>query len=94
MDAITIAIIVVLCQYPLAILSLIKLFRLNLQKTPVILWNVFIIAVPFLGVLSFWIYYLIRYCRAKRKNDITEPETIISENVKCTNDKTDGETEE
>jgi len=94
MDAITIAIIAVLCQYPLAIVSLIKLFRINLQKTPVILWNVFIIAVPFLGVLSFWIYYLIRYCRTKRKNKVTEPETIILENTDDKNGNKSADTEE
>ena len=59
MDPIIIAIIIVLCQYPIAVLTLMKLFRCRLEKTQTIVWNFAIVLIPFLGSAIFWIYYLI-----------------------------------
>ena len=59
MDPIIIAIIIVLCQYPIAVLTLMKLFRCRLEKTQTIVWNFVIVLIPFLGSAIFWIYYLI-----------------------------------
>ena len=58
MDPIIIAVIVVLCQYPVAVVSLIKMFRCKWGKTPTFIWNFVIILLPFVGAAAFWIYYL------------------------------------
>ncbi|MBR1747094.1 MAG: hypothetical protein IJ735_02645 [Clostridia bacterium] len=58
MDPILIAVVVVLCQYPLAILTLIKMFRCDLDRAAMLVWNFAIILLPFIGAGAFWIYYL------------------------------------
>ena len=55
-----IAIIIVLCQYPIAVLTLLKMFGCKLEKTETLVWNFAIILIPFVGAGAFWIYYAIR----------------------------------
>lgn len=78
MDAILIAIIIILCQYPLAILTLIALFRSSETKNAMIVWNVFIIGVPFIGALIYWIYFLIKG-RKKSKKTVSVSDNAQSE---------------
>lgn len=59
MDPIIIAVLAVLCQYPVAVLSLIKLFKLKTSKNAMLVWNFIIILLPFLGAGIFWIYYAV-----------------------------------
>lgn len=73
MDPILTAIIVVLCQYPLCILTLIRLFRSNEPKKAMVVWNVFIVAVPIIGVASYWVYYAIRGRKKTAKTAVTAP---------------------
>lgn len=75
MDPILTAIIVVLCQYPLCILTLIRLFRSNEPKKAMIAWNVFIVAVPIIGVASYWIYYAICDRKKVAKTAVTVSQT-------------------
>ena len=91
MDPILIAIIVVLCQYPLCILSLIRLFRSNEQKKAMIVWNVFIVAVPIIGVASYWIYYAVRGRKktAKTAVAVSQIKTTDNENEDNTEIKTE-----
>lgn len=78
MDAILIAIIIILCQYPLVILTLIALFRSFETKNAMIAWNVFIIGVPFIGALTYWIYFLIKG-RKKPKKTVSVPDNAQTE---------------
>lgn len=80
MDPILIAIIVVLCQYPLCILTLIRLFRSNEPKKAMIAWNVFIVAVPIIGVASYWIYYAVRGRKKIAKPTVTVSRTETTDN--------------
>ena len=59
MDPIVIAVIVVLCQYPIAVISLLKMFRCQWDKIPTIVWNCAIVLLPFVGAIAFWIYYFV-----------------------------------
>ncbi len=79
MDPILIAIIVVLCQYPLCILTLIRLFRSNEPKKAMIAWNVFIVAVPIIGVASYWIYYAVHGRKKVAKHAVTVSQTDIKD---------------
>lgn len=67
MDWKIIVIIILVCQFPLSVASLIKLFKLNLKKTPSIIWNVVIMAIPFLGAAVFWSVIGVKELN-KRKN--------------------------
>ena len=78
MDPIYVAVIVVLCQYPVAVLSLIKMFRCRWDKTPTIIWNFIIVFLPFLGAAAFWIYYLIRREKIEEKRLKKEQEQIAA----------------
>lgn len=98
MDPITIAIIIVLCQYPLCILTLLRLFRSAETKSAMIGWNVFIIAVPIIGVLSYWIYYIAagrkkkpkpQVVATKSENTDTETKDIALASLKEEGDKND-----
>ena len=78
MDPILAAVVAVLCQYPVAVFSLIKLFGMKKEKTVTVIWNVIIILIPFLGAAAFWIYYLINKKKSAEKgnafSDIKERE--------------------
>ena len=76
MKPIFIAIIIVLCQYPIAMLTLMKMFACKLEKTQSIVWNFVIILVPFAGAATFWIYYAI--C----KKQIDKNRAIYEEKLK------------
>lgn len=67
MDWKIIVIIILVCQFPLSVLSLIKLFKLNLKKVPSVVWNITIMAVPFLGAAVFWSALGIKNIIIKRK---------------------------
>ncbi|NCA92322.1 hypothetical protein EOM82_03605 [bacterium] len=68
MDWKIIVIIILVCQFPLSVMSLIKLFKLNLKKTPSAIWNVTIMAIPFLGAAVFWSVLGVQKILSKRKN--------------------------
>lgn len=72
MDPIIIAVIVILCQYPLAILTLLKLFKTRLDKTQSIIWDIVIVAIPFVGAAAFWLAYLFKYRKMKKRVSDTE----------------------
>ena len=91
MDGILIAVIVVLCQYPIAVLTLMKMLRQNLQKTPMIIWNLVIISIPFLGAASYWIYYLIDNKRKAKKGSQDVPENAEKEQVTDTQQAISGD---
>lgn len=74
MDPIIIAVIVVLCQYPVAVVSLIKMFRCKWDKTPTFIWNFVIVLLPFVGAASFWIYYLVNRKKIEEKRAVKERE--------------------
>ena len=60
MKPLFIAIIIILCQYPIAVLTLMKMFGCKLEKAEAFVWNFAIILLPFVGAGAFWIYYAIR----------------------------------
>lgn len=94
MDPILIAIIAVLCQYPLCILTLIRLFRSNEQKKAMIVWNVFIVAVPMIGAASYWIYYAVRGRKKVAKNAVAVSETEVMDSENGNNSETKTEESE
>ena len=98
MDPIIIAILVVLCQYPVAVLTLIKMFRLKWEKIPTILWNFVIVLLPFVGALAFWIYYLPNRKKLERRREEKEEELRVAakkraEELAAKNEEKDSETE-
>ncbi len=80
MDPIIIAVIVILCQYPLAILTLLKLFKTGLNKSQSIVWDVVIVGLPFVGAAAFWLAYLIKYRKIKSVKQAPETENRETEN--------------
>lgn len=85
MDPVLIAVVAVLCQYPVAIMSLIKLFGMKKEKNVTVIWNVIIIIIPFLGAAAFWIYYLINKKKSLKnktslrvENDVLTDKNILS----------------
>lgn len=85
MDPVLIAVVAVLCQYPVAIMSLIKLFGMKKEKNVTVIWNVIIIIIPFLGAAAFWIYYLINKKKSLKyktslgvENDALTDKNILS----------------
>ena len=98
MDPYIIAIIAILCQYPVAVLSLVKLFFLKWDKIPTIVWNFVIVLLPFIGVISFWIYYLVNRKKLEEKRKNKEEESIVAaqrraEEEEAKNGETDTENE-
>ena len=67
MDPILIAVIVILCQYPVAMLTLMFMFNRRYEKSATITWNIVIIGVPFLGAAAFWLFYLIKGRKIPKK---------------------------
>lgn len=71
MDPVLAAVVAVLCQYPIAVFSLIKLFGMKKEKNVTVIWNVIIILIPFLGAAAFWIYYLINKKKSAKNENIS-----------------------
>lgn len=91
MDEIIIAVIAVLCYYPICVLTLMKLFKSKPDKRAMIVWNFVIVLLPYLGAGIFWLYYLLS---SKRKlSKATSNATLISctekENTSGNSNETD-----
>lgn len=96
MSPILIAIIVVLCQYPVAMLTLMKMFRCKLGKAESITWNFIIVFLPFVGALSFWICYAIAQKKIKQNienQSKNPPLTIGSGEGETADDGSEGDVE-
>lgn len=72
MDPIIIAVVAVLVQYPIAVFTLIKLFRADFAKSGMWVWNFAVILIPYLGAAAFWIFYAVRLARKKKSAPLTE----------------------
>lgn len=96
MDPVLAAVVAVLCQYPIAILSLIKLFGMKKEKNVTIIWNVIIIVIPFLGAAAFWIYYVVNHKKGKKSELRTAEEKarFSEENKTVTDTQSDADIKE
>ena len=63
-----IVIIVLICQFPISVLSLWHLFKLRAKMSVTIIWNVIIMAIPIVGALVFWSILGIKALAKKRKS--------------------------
>lgn len=75
MDEIIIAVIAVLCYYPICVLTLMKLFKTKPDKRAMIVWNFVIVLLPYLGAGVFWLYYLLSL---KRKQSKTTSDATVN----------------
>lgn len=62
-----IVIIILICQFPISVLSLWQLFKLQAKTKVTVIWNVIIMALPVLGALIFWSVLAIKKLAAKKR---------------------------
>lgn len=81
MDPVIIAVLVVLCQYPIAIFSLINMFKDKLSRNATIVWDIVIIAIPFLGAAVFWICHFSVFRRRLKEKESEQKIAKTAENT-------------
>lgn len=63
-----IVIIILVCQFPVSVLSLLRLFKQNYKTKKMIAWNVTIMALPIVGAIIFWSFIGIKSAIERKNN--------------------------